>query len=378
MKKIVFILLWGVLITSVGLGQKRKEMNTPVSVNYCLPKVSYTLKVKAEAVCYIPGPYAEYAEKELGMKPQALKSREQWKIKSVRIIPFFVPDENAVYAMTATGDYHSVLLSLSPEGFLAGIAAGPLAMNVQKEEIIYRAPGMNPQREIDMTQLRTYNPLKEMLDTNYVEQEIDGVMKKIWDPIVRYEAKTKQDLMTEAVKEIFRIRSERVKLLAAENEIPDGKSLQVILEEFDRMEKDYLSLFMGKEVIKSIERMFVCTLEKENEAVVAFRFSDSEGFVDRKNVSATAYSLVADNVMVPAGNDIALTEQTQSVIYYRVPAVADVKLMRVNEELQRFRNVVPQLGTIKKFPTDVISAESLQLEFYPEYGSIKSINKTGR
>ncbi len=52
--------------------------------------------------------------------------------------------------------------------------------------------------------------------------------------------------------------------------------------------------------------------------------------------------------------------------------------MRMNEELQRFRSVIPQLGVIKKFPTDVISGEGLQLEFYPEYGSIKSINKIAR
>ena len=111
----------------------------------------------------------------------------------------------------------------------------------------YRAQEPDRQREIRMTDLRTYNPLKEVLDTNYVEQEIDGVIKRIWDPIISYKPKTRRDLMSEAVKEIFRIRSERVKLLAAENEVPDGKSLQVILKEFDRMERDYLSLFMGEE-----------------------------------------------------------------------------------------------------------------------------------
>ena len=36
--------------------------------------------------------------------------------------------------MTTTGDYSSVMLSLSPEGFLAGIAAGPLAITPQVEK----------------------------------------------------------------------------------------------------------------------------------------------------------------------------------------------------------------------------------------------------
>lgn len=377
MKKILFIWVWGVLAVSVGFAQKKKEINTPVTVSYCLPKVSYKVKVKAEAVRYIPGPYAEYAEKELGMKPEISALKEQWEVKSVEVMPFFVPDEKAVYAMTTAGDYSSVMLSLSPEGFLAGIAAGPLAMKTQTERMEYRTQTIDRQLGIRMTDLRTYNPLKEVLDTNYVEQEIDGVVKRIWDPIISYEPKTRRDLMAEAVKEIFRIRSERVKLLAAENEVPDGKSLQVILKEFDRMEQDYLSLFMGKKMKQSFEQVFVCTIEKENEAAVAFRFSSSEGFVDRKNVSATAYSLIAERTIVPAVAEMQV-EPTQSVVYYRVPAVADVKLVRLNEELQRFRSVIPQLGVIKKFPTDVISGEGLQLEFYPEYGSIKSINRIVR
>lgn len=377
MKKILFIWVWGVLAVSVGFAQKKKEINTPVTVSYCLPKVSYKVKVKAEAVRYIPGPYAEYAEKELGMKPEISALKEQWEVKSVEVMPFFVPDEKAVYAMTTAGDYSSVMLSLSPEGFLAGIAAGPLAMKTQTERMEYRTQTIDRQLGIRMTDLRTYNPLKEVLDTNYVEQEIDGVVKRIWDPIISYEPKTRRDLMAEAVKEIFRIRSERVKLLAAENEVPDGKSLQVILKEFDRMEQDYLSLFMGKKMKQSFEQVFVCTIEKENEAAVAFRFSSSEGFVDRKNVSATAYSLIAERTIVPAVAEMQ-AEPTQSVVYYRVPAVADVKLVRLNEELQRFRSVIPQLGVIKKFPTDVISGEGLQLEFYPEYGSIKSINRIVR
>lgn len=377
MKKIVFVLFCAVLMTSGSFAQKKKEINTPFTVSYCLPKVSYKVKVKAEAVRYIPGPYAEYAEKELGMKPEGTSSGEQWEIKSVEVTPFSVPDEKAVYSMTATGEYGSVMLSLSPEGFLAGIAVGSPDLKAQTEGVEYRRQGTDRQREIRMTDLSTYNPLKEVLDTNYVEQEIDGVVKRIWDPIISYEPKSKRDLMAEAVKEIFRIRSERVKLLAAENEVPDGKSLQVILKEFDRMEQDYLSLFMGKKVKQTFERVFVCTIEKENEAAVAFRFSGSEGFVDRKNVSATAYSLIAERAIVPAAAEVQ-TSPTQSVVYYRVPAVADVKLVRLSEELQRFRSVIPQLGVIRKFPADVINIEGLQLEFYPEYGSVKSINRIAR
>lgn len=378
MKKIVFVLFCAVLMTSGSFAQKKKEIMTPAGVSYCLPKVVYQVKVKAEAVRYIPGPYAEYAEGKLNMKPEASSVQERWRVASVKVEPVYVPDERAVYRMTAVGDYSALMLGLSPEGFLAGIAAGAPAVKIGEEKMVCRFPEADGRQEVDMTQLRTYNPLKEVLDTNYTEQEIDGVMKRIWDPIVRYETKTKRDLMEEAVKEIFRIRSERVKLLASDNEVADGKSLEVILDGFDRMEKDYLSLFMGAETNRSVERIFWCTLDKAEEQIVVFRFSETEGFVDRKNVSAVSYALMASRVIVPADNESEQAEASQSVIYYRVPAVADVKLMRTGEELQSFRSVVPQLGMIKKFPTDVIAGEGLQLEFYPEYGSLKSINRISR
>lgn len=375
MKKVVLLLAALVLLCTTLSAQKKREMTTPVTVNYCLPKVVYAVTVELECVRQIPGPYYPYAEKQLGIIPEITSYKEQWKIKNIKVKPTYLPDESAMYAMTATGDYHAVMLSLSPEGFLAGVSAGPLAMGMKEFEMDYTPQTVTGEQEVDITKLNTFNPLKEVLDSNYIYQEIDGVMKRIWDPIVRYVSKTEDDNMTEAVKEIFRIRSERTKLVAAENEVPDGKSLEVILKEFDRMERDYLSLFLGKEEKQTIVRTFTCTPEKAGEPVVAFRFSESQGFADRKNVSATAYSIVADHLMIPAQKEVLTTEQTQSVIYYRVPAIATVRLMKLGEELQSFRDIVPQLGVIKNFPTDVISGEGLSLEFYPSYGSLKSVNK---
>ena len=204
--------------------------------------------------------------------------------------------------------------------------------------------------------LNTYNQLKEVLDTNYTYQEVDGEMKRIWDPIVHYAVKTDADNVKEAVSEIFRIRSERVKLLGAENNVPDGKSLEIILKEFDRMEKNYLSLFLG------------------NEPVVAFRFSEQNGVTDTKNVAAQAYFLKIEEAVVPASSPVSGGGEAAAV-YYRVPATATLKLLKGKEEIMSYPAIVPQLGEIKKFPVDVISSEGLMLEFYPQFGSLKSIRK---
>ena len=222
--------------------------------------------------------------------------------------------------------------------------------------------------------LNTYNQLKEVLDTNYTYQEVDGEMKRIWDPIVHYAVKTDVDNVKEAVSEIFRIRSERVKLLGAENNVPDGKSLEIILKEFDRMEKNYLSLFLGKRETVKVKRVFQCIPEKANEPVVAFRFSEQNGVTDTKNVAAQAYFLKIEEAVVPASSPVSGGGEAAAV-YYRVPATATLKLLKGKEEIMSYPAIVPQLGEIKKFPVDVISSEGLMLEFYPQFGSLKSIRK---
>lgn len=374
MKKICFSFLLAMVMISAVCGQKKKEITTPVTVNYCLPKVSYRVVVTLEYTQLLPGPYRQYAEKQLGLKPEIVSPGEEWKIKNIDIVPQYVPDEKAMYAITASGDYHPVLLSLSPEGFLAGVSAGPVMLG-KSQPMSFQMNQEEESNDINIIHFNTYNHLKEILDTNYTFQEVDGVMKKIWDPNVRYVAKNEEDNISEAVREIFRIRSERVKLLASENQVPDGKSLEIILKEFDQMERNYLSLFMGKQETMTVVKVFDCVPEKSGEPVVAFRFSEEEGVVGRKNVTGVAYSLQVTNTVVPATTTPASSTAGQSVIFYRVPAVGELKLMRASEELRSFKAIVPQLGEIKVFPTDIISNEGLSLEFYPEYGALKSVNK---
>lgn len=68
-------------------------------------------------------------------------------------------------------------------------------------------------------------------------------------------------------------------------------------------------------------------------------------------------------------------ETATSAIFYRVPAVGELQLLRGKEEVMSFRAVVPQLGEIKKFPVDIISNEGISIEFYPQFGSLKKINR---
>lgn len=119
---------------------------------------------------FCPGPYQNYAEKELGVRPEATQVSEKWAIKKINVLPQYIPDEKAVYSVSANGDYWPVTLSLSAEGFLAGIAAGKGEVFNEKKEMKYIAEALGDEERIDIMKLNTYNQLKEVLDTNYTYQ----------------------------------------------------------------------------------------------------------------------------------------------------------------------------------------------------------------
>ncbi|MDR0983266.1 MAG: DUF4831 family protein [Culturomica sp.] len=388
MKRFLLIISLCVL-TFTLTAQKRKEpLNIPITLNYALPKAGFIVTVDLENTKYLPGPYAFYAEKKLGMKPDYTEITNVWKIKNIDMTAVVLPDDKAVYSINAVGDYSAINLTLSPDGYLAGIsAANASAYNpnisqdyLKKSIVISKDPSSVKNEKIEIYKIGTYNTLKEVLDSNFTEQEIDGVMKKIWDPIIHYELKTEQENVSEAVKAIFRIRASRNELLLSDDDKLDGKTIDVLLKEFDKLEKEYLQLFLGKKVTYKYTRSFICVPEKGGELTPVFRFSESEGITESR--TATLYCVVAENAVVQGeeSNDVATvaegtTVETAPKLYYRLPAVADVKLKKANVDLIKIHTVVPQLGKLTTFPMEVISSEKLSLIFYPEYGSLKSIGR---
>ncbi len=373
MRSIILFVLLVMMVVSAGAQKKKEASNAPAGINYCLPKVNYRVEVVLEHIKIIPGPYQKYAEKELGLKPEMFDKEETWEIKDIIVTPQSVPDENAMFSVSVSGDYHALLLALSVEGFLAGVAGGGKEVSYEDPVMYYSKDDKKERRLINRMHLNT---LKEVLDTNYTYQEVDNVMKKIWDPIVKYVPKGERDNVEEAVSEIFRIRSERMDLLEAGSGVPDGKALEILLKELGRMEEGYLSLFIGKREVHRIIKVFDCVLDKADEPVVVFRFSKENGIVNKRDVSAIAYMLQLENVVTLDSSPSRVSaSEVQPGIYYRVPAIAELKLMKGTEELATLRAIVPQLGSIKKFPMDVIINEGLSLELYPKYGSLKSVSK---
>lgn len=371
MKKICFIwVLIGFVSLSV-LGQKKRELSTPVSVSYMLPKVSFKVEVTMERVKLIPGPFRHYAEQQLGVRPDIDVAGEEWELKDIRITPQVLPDTKNIYSVTTTGEYTGICLNLTPEGFLSGVNGNQANMESEKE-VFYIVPKENKDQKIEYVRFGVRSTLKEVLDSNFSVIEVEGEMRRVWDPIERYVLKEEKDYVKEITDEIFDIRKKRLDLLSGASS--SGPATREALGKLDALEKDYLSLFMGKRVKEQVRREFVYMPQKADESVTLFRFSKTSGITAKNNVSAEPYIIEVQNVILPPKENDSAHKPVIGVTY-RVPAVANLVLTCGNKNLVTKQCVIPQLGYTKIFPLDVINNEGMSLEFYPEYGSLKSVKK---
>lgn len=72
MKRLLLIIGLMGLASLAVLGQKKRELTTPVSVDYALPKIGYDVVVTMECVESVPGPFRKYAQEQLGVQPEIL------------------------------------------------------------------------------------------------------------------------------------------------------------------------------------------------------------------------------------------------------------------------------------------------------------------
>ena len=364
MKKIAFLLM-SVLLSLSVYAQKKRELSTPVTMSYLLPKISFQVKVTMECTELIPGPFVAYAEKQFGEVPGITARGQEWHIKSLQVTPVPVADEEGIYQVTTSVDYTPLLFQLTPEGFLAGVG-------VKKEEEptggkwVYTAPSKEDM-SINYARFGIQSTQKEVLDSNFTALEVDGVVRQAWDPIVRYELKERADYIQEVTDEIFAIREKRMELLSGKGHV-SGEALA----ELNRVEADYMSLFFGKKISREVVKVVTYIPEKANESFTLFRFSEREGITTRNNVAAQPYIVELQHLFVVKDETPA---RSGAGITYRVPATANLRLLSGDMLLLEERCVVPQLGYTKVFPLEVISNEGISIEFYPQYGSVKSIVK---
>jgi hypothetical protein len=362
---IVFILLaqpaWSFDQREKKNDEKNQGMqsNTTEGVVYALPRTGLSIHIKLVKESFIPGPYSIYAEKYLGYGNVKFTSSDIWKIVGIQVEGFGEADPGAVYK---TFGPVASMISLLPDGTLAGVNS----LAVDKGEEIRGSDF------IDNSEMPAIVFPDQSSDDQYDIQIVSETGEE------KVMIKSNEVKAREAADYLFRLRKKRAyTILNPSDGVPeDGKGYEVFIQQVEKLEKEYVSLFLGKSFQSEQEFTFNYLPGNDNvKNEVLFRFSEEKGVLPKTDISGKPISIEVvkdqklyssiENINQPSGQNSG-----RSGLFYRIPVNASVTLSEGINTLYSGRIAVAQFGFITPVPESLIR-EDCSLSFDPVTGSLK-------
>lgn len=362
-------LLWG-CAGSKGIEHRTSavsaaEVSQPANYTlvYSIPKTTLKVSVEATQIINRRGPYYQYAERYLGITDVPDEDLTRWIINNIEIDSYQEADGNHYYLLSTNDRHVTNFLKLGSEGFILPVNQRQLPELDRDIQSQVREPGTPL-----YTDLSIHPAVVE--ETRTVMRMVRQDTAFVNVPVMQRQSVTKsmEARAAEAADLIFELRSNRFKLLSGDLDLfPDGKALQVIIDEFNRLEKEYLSLFTGKLFETNHSFSFEYSPEKsadekETEYQVLFRFSDSTGVLPETDVSGRPITLEISNENKTRQLErISQTPVSRGSIpnrlFYRVPDVAKIRLNDGNKTIAEKRVLVSQYGKVVSLPADFLWVE---------------------
>ena len=302
-------------------------------ITYALPVTTLTVKVEVSQENFVAGPYAAYAKKFLNLdvrEDDAVTST----VTSLELIPGVEADQSALYTCEAD---NSSLLALSAQGLVA------LQNRNDASTISWRFP--SPART-DFYGGITKSEKEETRISYKTIQTEESIIQVPVEHKVK-QAKSLEDKAAEAAEMVLKVRKDRLNIVSGDTDANyAGEAMSAALRELDRIEEEYLALFVGRSVINTNVYYFdiIPDPELRVQRYQAFRLTDAGPVAE--GVKGIPYYLELEpQPMVFPADDAARSKGKVTSVRYRIPVVCRVLLTRDGQRLLDARVPVYQLGT---------------------------------
>ncbi|GAF01515.1 DUF4831 family protein [Saccharicrinis fermentans] len=361
-----YTLMAGALLISSSILAQKKESTlvdvkptsqvvdaTTQSLTYMLPKTSIRVDIEMEKTIKKAGPYYRYSQRYLNLSNVITEDSEEWVIKGVHIHTSGKADEDKRFSIFTKGNTSAQMLTLTPEGILAGINTSlPFSTQLPPKE-------QHPILSLDEIDFDNVALNEELL------------------------YKTSSAAMAqEAANMVYRLRSTRTNLLSGEleNLPPDGEAYNTILKEIEKQEKDFVSLFAGKTITVSLTRSFELTPDPLSSYTnhVLCRFNQQKGLVDAMDITGTPiyFKMDVEKMKVLKNNSSERSKDpAPNGLFYNLPAPATITIVDKNTTIASKKVKLAQYGQVISMPPSVLSKESVVIEICPKTGALLSVSK---
>ncbi len=360
----------GLIIVMPVFGQRKKKDDevivTPTYVEgimYSLPQTGIRVYVRTIKEVFEPGPYAGYARQLLGLKNVKTSSDTKWIVTEVRITSFSEPDPGQVYKAMGEAAFK---INLTSDGRISGInlpnvTEAPFVVKTNK--IIQVQDEMDDFSFDNFTDTPFYTPGDS---TNNFQPVRVGDDQKA----------------AEAAQRVLNARMNRYDMVAGmmDEFHPDGEAYKISLEELKQIEKNYLSLFVGRKTQKEdIFTFNYIPAKPSKKGDVIFRISEDNGVVPASDLSGKPVMIEyeIETGLKDKYTDFAESENPsagKSGVYYRMPGIATIKIVDDMKTISTARLPIAQFGVVAPLPENVVNG-GYMVKYHTETGAIKSVYK---
>ena len=335
-------------------------------VVYSLPSTTLHLSVEADRCTYVPGPYAQYAKKYLGIDV-AQEPSTSYTLRSIRMTPYLEADRGGSYVLNLEG----LEKDIAAASFLEFSSQGLLMLSDtdrgrgDKWRFPSMAPGLTAASEATGNLTSTETVLYRSVRNE------DGGFEQIAVRQSQVVEKSLEKKAQEAASMILSLRQNRINIVTGNTDATfSGDALRAAVEEITRTEDRLMALFTGTTSTSVQTKTFDVIPENspEDELTIAFRISDTQGLLPADDISgrpvvmeitpeATADTLETEQVIADLESRkrrMKYEAAGRGDIFYRVPAVCRIRLTDGQDLLLQSRIPVYQKGRDLTFPVSVL------------------------
>lgn len=344
-----------ILSLLLSVGAARGQLLNPGApapagaIIYSLPVTTVVMEVTAEHESFVAGPYSAFAEKYLGIEARK-ESAESYRISAIKMYTAVEADPDLKIAVNLGNSKNASanFLNFCSQGLIMaseGYNNEPFEWRFPSviNNSVFNGVGASPNLDSRVTTL-------------YKSVQTAGGLERVPVQQIQIVEKSVEKKAEQTAALIFKLRQTRIDIITGNTDATyNGEAMGAALHEIDRLEKEYLSLFIGKSE-KDIQKVLFDVTPKEGnerQIYIAFRFSESLGLLPSSNVGGRPIVLE----LAPGGKGGAATIGKETAakgrIYYREPVVVTARLLDGQKELLQTRFPVYQFGKISSIPADI-------------------------
>ena len=292
----VYIMIAFCFILTESYGQinvYRIDKNTVSSgkdgVYYSLPRTVIKVNVTVDRIENYKGPYSESALKYLGLKNVVVANSVEYMINNIKVTTSAEPDPDQYFFVEFEGKISKSekagLFSLSESGLILGTI--PEETDTIKEVRIIRAeePPLISEKDV-FPEIFKYSA-----DVSFFEK-VDTIIRKVNIDTMTMEKqylkrtvveKSPEQKAKEAADFISKIKDHRFNLISGFQEVNYNKeTLEYMDSQLKMLEKEYMKLFTGISIHKTLVFSFVYTPNPNqvNAEMPVFKYSKTKGIID--------------------------------------------------------------------------------------------------